>query len=394
MAKIKENKQVYLIGLTGNIGTGKSLVCKMLEHLGALTVDADKLAHSAYLPDSQGYKIIIEEFGSGIINEHGQIDRRKLASMVFEDPQALHKLELLLHPLVIKEVNRIKQNSSLPIMVVEAIKLFESGLSRDCDSIWLVDAPLTTIKERLSRSRQLQPQQIEARLKSQLHFEEVKDRATIHIDNAHSVENTWQAIKSAWQELKMNSKFFNEMDKQTKTLLIPTLEGYLLPDAIDNPSQIVAQLKNILESFSPYESWDDLTNLMSIFHADSKQFDKKFLYKLLCTHHVWSYKGSNRTTGYFITEFGHETASALDGIMQPSFSDVGFQSEIKIFEYFCSLHLKSDLEIYAHKDRKETILLQMGYDKHKLLSRESHAKKPEYNVYKKILAIPHLKTVS
>ena len=394
MTKIKENKKVFLIGLTGNIGTGKSLVRKMLEHLGALTIDADKLAHAAYQPDSQGYKTIIKEFGSGIIDEHGQIDRKKLASIVFENPQALLKLEYLLHPIVIKEVNRIKHKSPLPIMVVEAIKLFESGLSRDCDSIWLVDAPLTTITKRLSRSRQLQPQQIEARLKSQLNFEEVKGRATVHIDNAHSVENTWQAVKSAWQNLQSNSKIFNEMDKQTTTLLMPILEGYMLPDAISNPSQIVAHLKNILESFSPHDAWHDLTNLMSIFHADSVQSDKNFLYNLLCTHHVWSYKGRNRTPGYFITEFGHETASALNAVIHPSFSDVKFQSVIKKFEILCSLHLKSGLEIHAHKDLKETILIQMGYDKHKLLSRDSQSKKPEYNVYKKILSIPHVKTVS
>ena len=82
----------YIIGLTGNIATGKSVVRRMLEHLGAYTIDADALSHRAISKDAPGYKPVIETFGKWILNPDGQINRSKLGGLVFRDPEALSKL--------------------------------------------------------------------------------------------------------------------------------------------------------------------------------------------------------------------------------------------------------------------------------------------------------------
>ena len=90
----------YVIGLTGNIATGKSVVRKMLEHLGAYGIDADALGHRAIAIDAPGYQAVLTTFGRWVLASDGQVDRAKLARVVFADPDALARLESIVHPLV------------------------------------------------------------------------------------------------------------------------------------------------------------------------------------------------------------------------------------------------------------------------------------------------------
>ena len=95
----------YVIGLTGNIATGKSVVRKMLEHLGGYGIDADALAHRAMAKGAPGYPLVLKTFGEWILDEEGQIDRVLLAKIAFSDPQALERLETIVHPLVAHAVD-------------------------------------------------------------------------------------------------------------------------------------------------------------------------------------------------------------------------------------------------------------------------------------------------
>ncbi len=143
----------YVIGLTGNIATGKSVVRKMLEHLGAYGIDADALAHRAIAPGSPGYQPVVEFFGNWIVAEDGQIDRSRLAKIVFNEPEALLQLEKFVHPLVEQAVDLFIRRSKHKVVVIEAIKLFEGNLIKQCDSVWVTYAPEEVQLKRLLQKK-------------------------------------------------------------------------------------------------------------------------------------------------------------------------------------------------------------------------------------------------
>src|SRR5262249_28731972 len=131
----------FVIGLTGNIATGKSVVRKMLEHLGAYGIDADAWSHRAIAKGAPGYQPVIDTFGRWLLDSDGQIDRGKLGRLVFNDAEALRQLEAIVHPLVRQAVGAMATRAPQRVIVVEAIKLLEGDLRAACDSIWVAAAP-------------------------------------------------------------------------------------------------------------------------------------------------------------------------------------------------------------------------------------------------------------
>ena len=132
----------FVIGLTGNIATGKSVVRRMLEHLGAYSIDADALAHRAISKGAPGYQSVVDTFGRWIVEKDEEIDRAKLGDLVFK-------------------------RSSHPIVVIEAIKLLEGSLHEACDTIWVTDAPEDVRIERLMRKRNLSRKEALQRIHAQ-----------------------------------------------------------------------------------------------------------------------------------------------------------------------------------------------------------------------------------
>jgi dephospho-CoA kinase len=195
----------YIIGLTGNIATGKSVVRRMLEHLGAYTIDADALAHRAMAKDAPGYKPIIETFGKWILKADGQIDRSKLGGLVFRDPEALSKLENIIHPLVGQAVEILIQRASQRVVVVEAIKLLESELRNMCDSIWVTYAPEEIQIERLVRKRNLSREEAINRIHTQGAQSVKIERANIVIRNTGSYDELWKQVTNAWKQVSPTS---------------------------------------------------------------------------------------------------------------------------------------------------------------------------------------------
>lgn len=126
MSEITPHQDHFIIGLTGNIGTGKSLVQKMLQHLGAYGIDADILTHEALKPNGPAQERIVDHFGASILDARGAVDRAKLAHIVFSNEKALVYLENILHPLVSTATANMIQRARLPIIIIEAIKLLES----------------------------------------------------------------------------------------------------------------------------------------------------------------------------------------------------------------------------------------------------------------------------
>ena len=119
----------YVIGLTGNIATGKSVVRKMLEHLGAYSIDADALAHRTMAKGAPAYQPIVDIFGNWILGENQEIDRTKLGQVVFSAPEAMQKLEEITHPFVRQAIDLLTKRSKLKVVVIEAIKLLEGELA-------------------------------------------------------------------------------------------------------------------------------------------------------------------------------------------------------------------------------------------------------------------------
>jgi dephospho-CoA kinase len=199
-AKLSKWPGKYVIGLTGNIATGKSVVRKMLEHLGAYGIDADALAHRAISKDAPGYQPVIDMFGRWILNADQQIDRVRLGRVVFSDPDALFTLEKIVHPLVAQAVDIIVRRSRQPIIVIEAIKLIEANLYKSCDSLWVSYASGEVQLARLTVNRRMGLEEARRRIASQPPQENKIAAANILIKNGGSFGDTWRQVSLAWQK--------------------------------------------------------------------------------------------------------------------------------------------------------------------------------------------------
>jgi dephospho-CoA kinase len=191
----------FFIGLTGNIATGKSVVRRMLEHLGAYTIDADALAHRAISKDAPGYQPVVDCFGKWILDADGEVDRKKLGNLVFHDPEALIQLENIVHPYVTQAIELLTTRATQSVIVIEAIKLLESPLRDACDSLWVVHAPEQVQLERLMRKRNLSREQALNRIRIQQPQAEKLKAASVTILNTGSYDDLWNQVSIEWKKI-------------------------------------------------------------------------------------------------------------------------------------------------------------------------------------------------
>jgi dephospho-CoA kinase len=191
----------YVIGITGNIATGKSVVRKMLEHLGAYGIDADALSHRAMAKDGPGFPLVLKAYGEWVLDDEGQIDRARLAKIVFADPQALDRLEAIIHPLVSHAIDLLIRRARHSVVVIEAIKLMESDLAAGCDTIWVVDAPEEIQVQRLVRKRNMAEPAARQRIAVQSGQDRKLRSANVVIRNDGTFDNTWEQVQTAWAKL-------------------------------------------------------------------------------------------------------------------------------------------------------------------------------------------------
>jgi dephospho-CoA kinase len=196
-----EGSLPYVIGLTGNIATGKSTVAAVLGSLGADVLDADKLGHWVMRAGTEVYQHIVARFGCQILAPNGEIDRSRLGPVVFADPQALADLESFVHPAVVQETLRWIAASQSSVRVVEAVKLLEAEMDRFCQAVWVVTALRVQQVERLMTTRHLDREAAELRLAAQPASEERARRADVLIDNSGTLAETWRQVLAAWNEI-------------------------------------------------------------------------------------------------------------------------------------------------------------------------------------------------
>jgi dephospho-CoA kinase len=205
----------YAIGLTGNIATGKSVVRKMLEHLGAYGIDADVLSHRAIMKSSPGYQPVIDTFGRWVMGANGEIDRSKLGELVFNNPDALMRLETIIHPLVRQALDVLVNKSTHRVVVIEAIKLLESDLHSLCDQVWVTMSSSEIQLERLMEKRNLSRRDAESRINAQLPATAKLTKADVVIENDGSFEKTWKQVYDAWQVITQEEPEFIQVPSKS-----------------------------------------------------------------------------------------------------------------------------------------------------------------------------------
>ncbi|MBN1954487.1 MAG: dephospho-CoA kinase [Anaerolineae bacterium] len=198
---MSEPRQPLLIGLTGNIASGKSTVAEMLAGLGATVIDADRVAHQVMRAGGAVHQAVVAAFGPDVVGKGGEIDRARLGARVFGDPAALARLEAIVHPAVLAEVDRRIAAAPTAVVVVEAIKLIEAGMAQRCDAVWVTTCPADLQVERLVTTRGLSPQAARLRVQAQPPQERKIARADVVIHTATTRAQTYAQVQAAWEQL-------------------------------------------------------------------------------------------------------------------------------------------------------------------------------------------------
>jgi dephospho-CoA kinase len=193
-----------VIGLTGGIASGKSVVSGMLAERGALVMDADKLGHEAYAPGSECYTAVAEAFGRGVVAADGQIDRKALGAKVFGDPEQRKRLESIVWPWMRGEMERrlakLRQDG-VEVVVLEAAVLIEADWTPIVDQVWLVVVPPEVARERIMSRNGLTAEQADARIAAQLTNDERARHAQVIIDNSGTLEELERRVAAEWEKL-------------------------------------------------------------------------------------------------------------------------------------------------------------------------------------------------
>jgi len=195
---------VLTIGLTGGIGSGKSAASAILAELGAIVIDADKVGHEVYLPGKPAWQDLVRAFGAEIVAVDGRIDRQKLGAEVFSNPQALARLNAIVHPRIAEEIERtiaaLRAEGTTAAVVVEAAVLIEAGWQRLVDEVWVLATEHELALERVVASRGLTRSEVERRIRSQLSDEERCREAACVIRNDRGLAELRAGIERLWRE--------------------------------------------------------------------------------------------------------------------------------------------------------------------------------------------------
>jgi dephospho-CoA kinase len=194
-----------LIGLTGGIGSGKSTVAGFLRELGATVIDADEATRAVQAPGSEGLRRIVEAFGREILTPDGPLDRSRLAAIVFSDPEARHRLNEIVHPLVRQWMVDRQQEAARrgdALVVLDVPLLFETRGVQGLDAVVLVYAPEELQLKRLMEERGMDEEAARARLAAQMPIEEKRRLASHVIINTGTLEDLRTETERIWTDVQ------------------------------------------------------------------------------------------------------------------------------------------------------------------------------------------------
>ena len=201
--------KMLIVGLTGGIVSGKTTIAKMFQELGAQVIDADEIARKVVRPGEKAWQGIVEYFGPEILREDLEINRKKLADIVFSNKEKLAVLNSITHPEIIlmlkKQINQLKNKYQKNIIcIVEAPLLFEAHLEDMMDKIIVVYLNREEQLKRLLLRNNLTREEAIQRIESQMPLEEKLSRADYVIDNCFSLQQTKKKVLQVWKELEKN----------------------------------------------------------------------------------------------------------------------------------------------------------------------------------------------
>ena len=202
-------RSLYLIGLTGGIGSGKSTVSNYLKELGAKIIDGDIIARAVVVPEKPAWKAIVETFGNEILLADLSLNRLKLGEIVFNNKKAKELLENIISPYIAAEIN--KQLNSFKkvkniIVVLDLPLLYENNWDKITDENWVVFVEQDIQIKRLCDRNNFTIEQALSRINNQLPLFEKAGKANVVIDNNFDIENTKQQVLANWQEVKKRIK--------------------------------------------------------------------------------------------------------------------------------------------------------------------------------------------
>ncbi len=196
---LKDWESRLVLGLTGNIGSGKSTVARMFQELGAEIIDADKVGHGL-LEKKEVRESIVKNFGSSILDKEGKIERRKLGSIVFRDKKRLEELNSIIHPLIFSEIKRKIIFSEAHIIIIDAAMLLEAGGDSLVDKVLVVNASYETRRKRIRESSLLSSKEVEGIIRAQFSQDEKIQRADFLIENEKSIKESKRQVERIWSK--------------------------------------------------------------------------------------------------------------------------------------------------------------------------------------------------
>ena len=193
-----------IIGLTGGIGSGKTSVASKLRALGARVFDADEVAKNAVLPGTEGFRKVVEIFGTRIVDAEGKLDRTVLAEIVFNDKESLKTLEEIIHGYVWQETDKFLiecRQAGERAVILDVPLLIECGWYKKVDEVWLVALPVEKQIMRTMERSGMTAEAVQARIAAQMSLDEKKKYATLIIDNSGTWEETEKQVIAAWEKV-------------------------------------------------------------------------------------------------------------------------------------------------------------------------------------------------
>ncbi|MGW1911194.1 dephospho-CoA kinase [Streptomyces sp. NPDC002076] len=190
------------VGLTGGIGAGKSEVSRLLVEHGAVLIDADRIAREVVAPGTPGLAAVVEAFGEDVLSADGSLDRPRLGSIVFSDPEKLAVLNSIVHPLVGARSRELEEAAAADAVVIHDVPLLtENGLAPLYDLVVVVDASTETQLDRLVRLRGMTEEDARARMAAQATREQRRQIADIVIDNDVPLDALHKRVAEVWEDL-------------------------------------------------------------------------------------------------------------------------------------------------------------------------------------------------